>query len=118
MRVKVRIGEVEGSCQDLFKSPAIGDPVLGVLERARGTRRCRLSLNGEQIALLLGGSSRKLDSKALEAARRIAPAFSAWSPYIQQTLFDRHTPYPKAANEGEAPGGGVAIPIIAGSEPV
>ncbi len=97
-----------------FKSPTVEDPVLGVLERAGGSWRCLLPLDGAQkILLSLFGSNREPDTTALEAARQIGPAWSAWRPCIQQALFDHYMPYAEAASEG-----GVAMPVIVRPEQV
>jgi hypothetical protein len=108
-----------GVMAGFFKSPTVEDPVLGVLERARGSWRCLLPLEGaQQIPLSLFGSNREPDPTALEAARQIAPTFSAWRPYIQRALFDHYTPYAEAATEGETSEEGIAMPIIAGPDHV
>lgn len=102
-----------------FKSTTVEDPVLGILERARGSWRCLLPLDGTQkIPLSLFGSNREPDPNALEAAHQIAPAWSAWGPYIQQALFDHYTPYAEAASVGDSSEAGVPMPIIAGPEQI
>ncbi len=97
-----------------FKSPTIEDPVLGIVERARGSWRCLLPLgDAQKIPLSLFGSNREPDPAALEAARQIAPAWSAWRPHIQQALFDHYTPYAEAASEE-----GITMPVIVAPERV
>ena len=102
-----------------FKSPTAEDPVLGILKRARGSWRCLLPLEGAQkVPLSLFGSNREPDPAALEAARQIAPAWSAWRLHIQQALFDHYTPYAEAAAEGETSEADVTMPTISGPEQV
>jgi len=97
----------------LFKSPPFGDPLLGEFTRSRGYWRGSISLEGSTgVPLVLSGTRLEPSSQAMEAARTLTTAFSAWRPTIESALFEHYVPYAEALAAGELPPQGEAFPSM------
>jgi hypothetical protein len=86
----------------LFKIAPFFDPQLGELRRKRGRWRGAILLGVNRVPLVLSGSRRAPDAKALSSARNISRNYEGWQSVIATEMFEHYLPYAEAVAAGEA----------------
>ncbi|WP_374334544.1 hypothetical protein [Leeia sp.] len=91
------------------------DPALGLLKRDRWRSLWRgtVTLDGQQVPLILAGNRRAPSPAALRAAHTMQSQYTSWQPCIAQALYTHCAPYVEAIAAGELPAPASTLPPLA-----
>ncbi|MDR2678354.1 MAG: hypothetical protein LBB51_02835 [Zoogloeaceae bacterium] len=85
----------------LFKAADVIHPILGTLKWQHGYWRGELALpDGERVPLMLGGSRKGPDEKALAQAIAVPNALRDLRSQLEHALFEHYAPCAEAFKEG------------------